>query len=80
MKTKKIFSIIVIGLMCLVFNPAIADGPPPPPGGHGGSGNATPPSGGGAPIDGGLSILLALAAAFGAKKVYDMRKKEKATT
>jgi len=30
--------------------------------------------GGGAPIDGGLSILLLLGAAYGAKKVYAMRK------
>jgi hypothetical protein len=81
MKTKKLVSIIGISLFCLLFNPAFADGPPPPPSGHGNSGNATPPSGGGgAPIDGGLSILLALAAAFGAKKVYDIRKKEKTTT
>ncbi|NCP85659.1 MAG: hypothetical protein GW823_12415 [Bacteroidetes bacterium] len=30
----------------------------------------------GAPIDGGLSLLLAAGAAYGAKKVYDFRKKD----
>jgi len=30
----------------------------------------------GAPIDGGLSLLLAAGAAYGAKKVYDFRNKD----
>ena len=34
----------------------------------------TPPVG--VPIDGGMSVLLTLALAFGAKKVYSLRKKE----
>lgn len=43
---------------------------PPPPGEHGGDGNQQP-----APIGGGLLILLALGAAYGAKKVYELRKR-----
>ena len=35
-----------------------------------------PPNAVGAPIDGGLSLLLAAGAAYGAKKVYDFRNKD----
>ncbi len=48
--------------------------PVPPPttgGGHGLSGDQN-----GAPLDGGLSILLLLSAAYGGKKAYRMRKSE----
>jgi hypothetical protein len=45
---------------------------PPPPDSHGQTTNQT--SGGGAPIGGGLFILLGLGAAYGGKKVYDMKK------
>lgn len=49
------------------------DAPPPPPGGgHGGGGNQQ-----GAPIDGGLTILLALGASYGTRKLYLIRKVEK---
>ncbi len=45
---------------------------PPPPGSHGES--ADQAAGGGAPIGGGLFILLGLGAAYGGKKIYDVRK------
>ncbi len=45
-------------------------GPPPPPGGHGGQDDAIP-----APVGGGLALLLALGAAYGAGKVYRVRRK-----
>jgi hypothetical protein len=49
------------------------DNPPPPPGGgHGGGGNAQ-----GAPIDGGMSILMALGAGYGAFRLYKSRKEAK---
>ncbi|MCE1201893.1 MAG: hypothetical protein LWX09_07310 [Bacteroidia bacterium] len=48
--------------------------PPPPPSSHGSSTNQ--PAGGGAPIECGVGILLALGAAYGARKVYQLRKKE----
>jgi hypothetical protein len=48
------------------------DNPPPPPGGgHGGGGNSQ-----GAPIDGGLSILLALGAGYGGFKLYKKKKED----
>ncbi len=49
--------------------------PPPPPNGagHGASGNQT---GGNAPIGGGLFILLGLGAAYGSKKLYNMKKED----
>jgi hypothetical protein len=40
-----------------------------------GGGEGNYPVGGGAPIGGGLIIMLALAAGYGTKKVYDARKK-----
>ena len=46
--------------------------PPPPPDTHGATGNMAP--GGTAPIDGGLSILIFSALAFGAHKFYRTRK------
>ena len=46
-------------------------------GGGGMGGGGTPP-GGGTPIDGGLSILVAGAAAYGAKKIRDRKKNNKA--
>lgn len=47
--------------------------PPNPPGGHGSTNNGTPgPIGG--PIDGGLGFLLALGGAYGARKIYTVRK------
>lgn len=45
---------------------------PPDPGGDPTAGE--PPLGGGAPISSGLFILLGLGAAYGGKKLYDMRK------
>jgi len=46
----------------------IAQNAPPPPADHG-------QQGGSAPIGGGLEVLLALAAAYGVKKVYNHRHK-----
>jgi hypothetical protein len=45
--------------------------PPSMPGGHGENGNQQPA---GAPIDGGLGILLALGAGYGARKVMRMKR------
>ena len=52
------------------------DAPPPPPGGgHGGGGNQQ-----GAPIDGGISILLALGAGYAGTKLYKNRKEREKVT
>jgi len=48
--------------------------PPDPPGGHGSGGNQSP-GGGLAPIGSGLIVLLGMGAAYGAKKIFDARKK-----
>ena len=63
----------LITITLLTFNTATlsAQDPPPPPPDHGTGGNVP---GGGAPIAGGIGILLVLGAAYGGKKVWDMRK------
>ncbi len=68
---KKLLVIAIIISAPLLLNAQ----PVPPSGGHGLNGNQTP-TGGGAPIDGGLSILLLLGAAYGSKKVYKLKKQE----
>ncbi len=73
MKTfKNIFlpSILTIILAFNVSTIMAVDNPPNPPGGGHGTGGDLPP-GGGAPIGGGTFILIALGAAYGAKKVYE---------
>ena len=62
-------------LLCAIFitkTTKAADPAPPPPAGHGATGNQAP----GAPIDGGLGILLAMGAAYGGRKIYQIRKKK----
>ena len=71
--------IIVSAIALLVFlcapiltNNIFADQPPDPGGGPGGG---DLPVGGGSPIGGGLIIMVAMGAAYGAKKAYDGRRK-----
>ena len=73
LQTLALFFLVALPL-CFA-NPVMAEDPiaPPPPGAHGQSGNQAPA---GAPIDGGVGILLALGAAYGARKIYLHRKKE----
>ena len=67
---KKILAITAI-LMISGFS-LLAQAPPTPPAeANGGSG----PVGGGAPIGSGLVVLITLAAEYGGKKVFDVRKK-----
>lgn len=71
---KKIYTILTVFTMAFLLNTsALQADVPPPPGGSGGGG----PSGSdlpvGAPIDGGLTILLVLGAAYGSKKVLDRK-------
>lgn len=60
---------LMIGVMTL-----LSQDPPPPPDNPSNGGNG--PVGGGAPIGSGIAILLALGAGYGAKKVYDFRKRK----
>ena len=68
---KKIVLIIAIVLGSLAgFSQPVPSGPPSQ---HGQNGNQP---GGGAPIDGGLSILLAMGAIYAAAKVYQLKIKK----
>ena len=73
---KKVIVNLII-FLALIIVPVItvnasAPPPPPPPGGPGGN---DIPIGGSAPVGSGLVLLLSMGAAYGAKKVYDARKK-----
>ena len=68
---KKILLLIIVLFITVI---AFAQDPPPPP--PGGDPTGDPPLGGGAPIGSGLFILLGLGAAYGGKKIYDLKKKK----
>ncbi len=76
MKSKiKFFAVsLLICFATLITTNVQADAPPPPPPEHGETGNVP---GGGAPIGSGLAILLSLGAGYGAKKIYDYKKRKK---
>ncbi|MCX6231633.1 MAG: hypothetical protein NTZ33_08815 [Bacteroidetes bacterium] len=66
-------NILVIAIITLA--PLLTNAQPLPPSGAGhGTGQNQP--GNGAPLDGGLSILILLGAAFGSKKIYSLKKKD----
>jgi hypothetical protein len=72
---KSILNLIITGLLVIVpviFSNASAPPPPPPPPGPGGGDQ---PIGGTAPIGSGLIMLISMGAAYGAKKVYNARKR-----
>ena len=75
---KKLFIVLFLIASPLVINNVLADDPPNPGGSPigvgGGAGPVGGQTGGNSPIDGGLSILIALGAAYGSKKVYQIRK------
>ncbi len=73
MKGKKYFYILLLTLAFTWLGGyrAEAQTVPPPPDTHGATDNQA--SGGGAPIGGGMFILLGLGAAYGGKKLYDMK-------
>ena len=72
---KSILHIILVGLLIIVpVIMASASAPPPPPPPPGGPSGSTP-IGGTAPIGSGIVMLLSMGAAYGAKKVFDARKK-----
>ena len=73
---KAILNLIITGLFIVVpviIASASAPPPPPPPGGPGGGDN--PIGGGPAPIGSGLVMLISMGAAYGAKRVYNARKR-----
>lgn len=74
---RTIKTIAVIFFLALL--PVLSNAQPPDPNSGGTGGGGLPPgpgntpTGGGAPIDGGLSILMLMGAAYGAKRVYKVR-------
>jgi hypothetical protein len=75
MKKFKI-SLILVAFGLLFSIGVMAQGPPTPPSDPTAGGNQIPGGGGpaGAPIDGGTSILLLLAAGYGLKKIRGVNK------
>ena len=71
---KAILNLIITGLFLTlpVIIASASAPPPPPPPGPGGTDN---PIGGPAPIGSGIVMLISMGAAYGAKKVYDARKR-----
>ena len=71
---KRIFKITFIAAAIAISSGLYAQSPPPPNGNGGDptSGGHTP-VGGGAPIGSGLVILMALGAAYGSKKAFDIK-------
>ena len=69
-KLKKIFLTIIFLIITVT---AFAEDPPSLP--SGGPSGGDPSLGNGAPIGSGLFILLGLGAAYGGKKIYDLKKK-----
>ncbi len=73
---KKIAAVLAISLITISLS---AQSPPPPNNGSGSSSNPTGSGntvGGNAPIGGGLFLLLGLGAAYGGKKLYDLKKEK----
>lgn len=73
MNYKSIFLLLLFLTITTISIAAPAPPPPPPPGN--GPPCWPPPC---IPIDGGISLLMMAGAAYGAKKIYDSRKKDKA--
>lgn len=71
MKKVKILTATLISTLWFTALPAQA---PPPPNGGSDPGGGNTPVGNGAPIGSSLFILLGLGAAYGGKKIYDLRK------
>ncbi len=71
MKIQPIAILFIIAFLAANYSSLAAGMGPPPPGGGMGPNCWPPPC---VPIDGGITFLLVAGAAYGAKKVYDLRK------
>ena len=71
---KKLKTVLLTLSLLLVLTFTASADVPPPPGGSGGTGPGGSDLPVGAPIDGGLSLLLILGAAYGSKKAMNFRK------
>ncbi len=72
---KKVFKVLVVSAFLLAGPIFLSAQPQPNDPGAGGGTVGSGPIGGAAPIGGGLIIMLTLGAAYGARKVYNIRKK-----
>ena len=70
---KKILMLSIV-LMISGFS-LLAQAPPVPPSSANNGGTSGPVGGGGAPIGSGIVLLISLAAGYGGKKVYDLKKR-----
>ncbi|MCF8374597.1 MAG: hypothetical protein K9H64_23465 [Bacteroidales bacterium] len=75
-RIHRIATAFLFSLLTLASFPAFAFDPPPPPP-NGGNGD-TPPPGGGAPIQGGVVLLIGLAASYALYKI-NLQSKEDET-
>ena len=66
---KQMFALILLGFMTIA-QISLAQAPTPPSGDKGSNNNGVP--GGGAPIGSGMVLLIAMAAGYGGKKVFDL--------
>lgn len=73
---KKALKLTIVAAFLLAAPVMTFAQPLPNQNGNGSGVGNIPVGGGGAPIDGGLSILLALGLGYGAKKVYNSKKKQ----
>jgi hypothetical protein len=73
---KNTINVFIIIFLMLFFGflstKVLADAPPDP--GGGGPGGGDLPVGGGAPLDGGITLLLSFGIAYGARKIYQVKK------
>ena len=75
-KIKKNISKIIAVLMLTAGSFTVSAQPPPPPSGTTGGGSSNDKLGGSAPVGGGLFILLGLGAAYGGRKLYQLKAEE----
>ena len=71
---KALKLLLIAGIFLSLPLLSLAQTPPHPNGGGAPDPGGNTPVGGGAPIDGGLSIMLLLGAAYGSRKIYQMKK------
>ncbi|MDP2387725.1 MAG: hypothetical protein Q8M29_15235 [Bacteroidota bacterium] len=71
MKIQPIAILFIIAFLAANYSSLAAGAGPPPPGGGTGPTCWPPPC---VPIDGGITFLLLAGAAYGSKKVYDLKK------
>ena len=67
--------LMVLSILLMISGLAIMAQAPPTPPVNANEGGGGPVGGGGAPIDSGIVLLIALAAGYGGKKIFDVKKK-----